>query len=62
MASELGAVRRGAGCQVRLAMVQNQWHHFGVGAPPILEPIFPGFESLVPGWRLIKQVEVSDPR
>ena len=22
-----------------MAMVQYQWHHFGIGAPPILEPI-----------------------
>ena len=25
-----------------VAMVQNQWCHFGVGAPPILEPILVG--------------------
>ena len=22
-----------------MAMVQSQWYHFGMGAPPILEPI-----------------------
>ena len=25
---------------VRLAVGQNQWYHFGVGAPPILEYLF----------------------
>ena len=25
-----------------MAMVQNQWYHFGIGAPPILEPILVG--------------------
>ena len=25
-----------------VAVAQNQWYHFGVGAPPILEPILVG--------------------
>ena len=25
-----------AGWQLEMAMVQNQWYHFGIGAPPIL--------------------------
>ena len=28
-----------------VAVGQNQWYNFGVGAPPILEPILVGIES-----------------
>ena len=28
-----------------MAVGQNQWFHFGIGAPPILEPILVGIES-----------------
>ena len=28
--------------QTHMAMVRNQWYHFGVGAPLILEPILVG--------------------
>ena len=29
-------------CKYQVAVGQSQWYHFGVGAPPILEPIFSG--------------------
>ena len=28
-----------------MAVGQNQWYHFGVGAPPILEPILVGIAN-----------------
>ena len=37
-----------------LAVDQNQWYHFGVGAPPILEPILVGIGMFTGGtiWTL----------
>ena len=37
-----------------MAVVQNQWYHFGVGAPPILEPILVGVGMFTGGtiWLL----------
>ena len=32
-----------------MAMVQNQQYHFGVGAPPVLEPILVGIGILTHG-------------
>ena len=31
------------------AMVQNQWYHFGIGAPPILEPMLVGIGMFTDG-------------
>ena len=32
-----------------MAVGQNQWYHFGVGAPPILEPILVGIGMFTGG-------------
>ena len=32
-------------CSADMAVGQNQWYHFGVAAPPIVEPILVGIES-----------------
>ena len=33
----------------RMAVGQNQWYHFGVGAPPILEPFSVGIGMFTGG-------------
>ena len=33
-----------------MAVGQNQWHHFGVGVPPILEPILVGIGMFNVHW------------
>ena len=40
--SSMGKMVLSAGEPNHMAVGQNQWYHFGVGAPPILEPIFSG--------------------
>ena len=35
--------------KVHVAMVQNQWYHFGTGAPLILEPILVGIAIFTGG-------------
>ena len=43
-----------------LALGQNQWYHFGVGAPPILEPIFVvGFGCSLGGNRILTHVHLN---
>ena len=36
-------------CPKHVAVGQNQWYHFGVGAPPILEPILVGIGMFTGG-------------
>ena len=41
-AGDPGRVLGGLTFAFQMAMVQNQWYHFGIGAPPMLEPIVVG--------------------
>ena len=41
-AGDRGADRLVGGGWEEMGVGQNQWYHFGVGAPPILEPILVG--------------------
>ena len=40
-------------------MVQNQWYHFGIGAPPILEPILVGIGMFTGGTGFVTHGHVS---
>ena len=44
-----------------MAMVENQWcHHFGIAAPPILEPILVGVRAFDPWPHLVRHEETSE--